>query len=100
MQLVFAECYTSSFQCQNSKQFNNFLLQPILCENTIEHWLPHLADKLQLSLQQQMATALGYKKISRPRHSRTIHSAGARRVELSGNSLAFHQKCFIKLREY
>ena len=57
--------------------------QPILCEGHIEIWLSSFLTTLKGALQFQLATAMGVEKpVGRPRE---IHSAGARRVAVSGS---------------
>ncbi len=62
-----------------------FYLQPVLCDGPIENWLSTLLPAIKAALQQQLASALnqdGTIEVN-SRKGREIHSAGARRVELS-----------------
>ena len=53
--------------------------QPVQCEDAIETWLNSLVSAIKTALQYQLATATGVEK---PAESRSIHSAGARKVQL------------------
>lgn len=57
------------------------LSQPLYCEGQIETWLSSFLTQLRGTLQAQLVTALGYKKSAKPK-TRTIHSAGARKVSV------------------
>ena len=58
-------------------------LQPVLCDGHIETWLASFLIALKGALQFQLATAMGIEKPEK--NPREIHSAGARRVPVSGS---------------
>ena len=62
-----------------SVQYFVVFSQPVQCEGAIETWLNSLVSAIKTALQYQLATATGVEK---PVESRSINSAGARKVQL------------------
>ncbi|XP_069470025.1 uncharacterized protein [Ambystoma mexicanum] len=64
-----------------------YLIQPLECKGPIESWLPRLVSGVKEALQHHLHATLGYTTPD-PQRKRAIHSAGARRVVISGTQLS------------